>query len=158
MNLDKVKSLEHFNNVPNFYKEVITCWNINGWGQTKLPVTFTEIRKQVIWGNKFIKFENKSLFFQNWVKSGLIYVNDIINDNGSLSYDYIFEKLKFKSNWIAEFNILKRSIPKEWIETVESENSVRSTVNIKKDRLVWKNNYIETHNLQIKCFIIHQSL
>jgi hypothetical protein len=44
---------------------------------------------------------------------------------------FILEKLKFKSNWIAEFNIVKKSIPKNWIN-IKTENSAKSTVNIKR--------------------------
>ena len=36
-----------------------------------------EIRNQNIWGNKYIKFNNKSLIYKNWIDSNLLYVNDI---------------------------------------------------------------------------------
>jgi hypothetical protein len=45
-------------------------------GQTKTPSNFAEIRKQLIWGNKCIMFNNKSLMFDNWINSDLIYIND----------------------------------------------------------------------------------
>jgi hypothetical protein len=50
-------------------------------GQTKTLSHFAEIRKQLIWGNKFIRFRNKSLIFDNWINSDLIYINDILNEN-----------------------------------------------------------------------------
>ena len=53
-----------------------------GGGQTKTLSHFAEIRKQLIWGNKCIMFKNKSLMFDNWINSDLIYINDILNDNG----------------------------------------------------------------------------
>jgi hypothetical protein len=43
--------------------DVVKCWNLSGDGQTKSPVTFIDIRKQIIWGNKYITFENKPIFF-----------------------------------------------------------------------------------------------
>ena len=48
-------------------------------GQTKSPVAFIDIRKQIIWGNKHITFENKPIVFENWIKGELIYVNDILD-------------------------------------------------------------------------------
>lgn len=44
-----------------------------GGGQTKTPTHFAKIRKQLIWRSKFIMFKNKSLMFDNWIKSDLIF-------------------------------------------------------------------------------------
>jgi hypothetical protein len=56
---------ENFNDIPEFYKEIINCWVEFGGGQTKAPTNFREIRNQNIWGNKYIKFNNKSLIYKN---------------------------------------------------------------------------------------------
>ena len=63
MNIDNGKSIENFNDIPEFYKEIINCWAEFGGGQTKTPTNFREIRNQNIWGNK--KFNNKSLIYKN---------------------------------------------------------------------------------------------
>jgi hypothetical protein len=39
---------ENFNDVPEFYKEIIYCWVEFGGGQTKTPTNFREIRNQNI--------------------------------------------------------------------------------------------------------------
>jgi hypothetical protein len=72
----------------------------------------------MIWGNKHITFENKPNVFENWIKSDLIYINDILDSTKSVSSKFILEKLKFKSNWIAEFNIVNKSIPMNWTNTI----------------------------------------
>ena len=61
LNLDSTKSLNYLKKIPEFYREVVKYWNLSGGGQTKLPVTFIDIRKQIIWGNKYITFENKPI-------------------------------------------------------------------------------------------------
>ena len=48
MNLDSTKSLNNLKKIPEFYREVVKCWNLSGGGQTKSPVTFIDIRKQII--------------------------------------------------------------------------------------------------------------
>ena len=143
MNLDSTKSLNYLKKIPEFYREVVKYWNLSGGGQTKLPVTFIDIRKQIIWGNKHITFENKPIVLENWIKSDLIYVNDILDSTKTLSSKLILEKLKFKSNWIAEFDMVNKSILKNWINMIKTENSVKSIVNIKRNRIIWKNTYIE---------------
>jgi hypothetical protein len=52
-------------------------------------------------------FKNKRLMFDNWINSDLIYINDILNDNGKISQNLILDKLKYKNNWISEFICLK---------------------------------------------------
>jgi hypothetical protein len=38
-------------------------------------------------------FKNKSLMFDNWINSDLIYINDILNENGEISQNLILDKL-----------------------------------------------------------------
>jgi hypothetical protein len=83
-------------------------------------------------------------------KSDLIYVKDILDSTKTVSSKFILEKFKLKSNWIAEFNIVKKYIPKNWMNTIKTENSAKSTVNIKRNKIIWKNNYIETSYLSNK--------
>ena len=94
------------------------------------PHNFREIRKQIIRNNEFITFKNKTILFQNWIKSGLIYINDIIDDQGKISENYIINKLIKKSNWISEINILKKAMPNEWIDALQSDSSIHTVVNI----------------------------
>jgi hypothetical protein len=41
MNIDNGKSIENVNDIPEFYKEIITCWVEFGGGQTKTPTNFS---------------------------------------------------------------------------------------------------------------------
>ena len=92
MNIDKGKSIENFNDIPEFYKIEF------GGGQTKTPTNFREIRNQNIWGNKYIKFNNKSLIDKkNWIDSNMLYMNVITDENGRVSQDYLIEKIKNKT-------------------------------------------------------------
>ena len=77
MNIEYKKIKDYLRFIPDFYKEILQTWIKMGGGQTKTLSHFAEIRKQLIWGNKFILFKNKSLMFDNWINSDLIYINDI---------------------------------------------------------------------------------
>ena len=48
MNIDNGKSIENFNDIPEFYKEIINCWVEFGGGQAKTSTNFREIRNQNI--------------------------------------------------------------------------------------------------------------
>ena len=141
------QSFEHSGWYSFFWFSLQQVANICCKCQTKSPVTFIDIRKQIIWGNKHITFEN-------WIKSDLIYVNDSLDSTKTLSSKFILEKLKFKSNWIAELNIVKKYIPKNWINTIKNRNSAKST----EIRLYGKMIILRLHIYQIKCYIIHYFL
>jgi hypothetical protein len=152
MNIDNGKSIENFNDIPEFYKEIINCWVKFGGGQTKTPTNFREIRNQNIWGNKYIKFNNKSLIYKNWIDSNLLYVNDIIDENGRVSQDYLTEKLKNKINYFSEFSQLKKAIHKEWYVQLSEEKSVKTTINIKKENIISAGRVINMDKLVNKDF------
>jgi hypothetical protein len=52
--------------------------------ENKSPHNFREIKKQIIWGNKYIKYKGKCLVKVNWIKSGIIFINDILDEYGHI--------------------------------------------------------------------------
>ena len=56
MNIEYKKIQDYLRYIPDFYKEILQTWIKMGGGQTKTLSHFAEIRKQLIWGNKFIMF------------------------------------------------------------------------------------------------------
>ena len=54
------------------------------------------------------------------------------------------------SNWISEFSILKNALPKNWIDILKKESSVKSIVNIKKDYFIWNDQFINLSTLSNK--------
>ena len=139
-NLDNITVNKYAKQIPEFYGEVLRSWNKIGGGQNRTPLNFADVRKQIIWGNKLIKFDHKTLLFNNWINSDLIYVNDILDENGEISHNFILNHLNNKSNWITEFTIMKKAIPKEWVDIIKTENSKKSVVNICKNYVLIKGN------------------
>ena len=109
MNLENTSKLgNHAKNIPTFYQNIINSWVEIGGGQTEKPNTPTEIISQVIWGNKFIKHNNKVLIFENWINSNIIRIHDLIDENGKINENIILDKLDHKENWIAEIMTIKQ--------------------------------------------------
>jgi len=57
---------------------------------------------KIIWGNSYIRLNNKTLVFKTWIKLDIIYINDIINNDGLIDQTIILEKRLYKGNCIAE--------------------------------------------------------
>ena len=56
--------------------------------------------KCIIWNNRLIKVENKSLFLKNWYEKGIVYIHDLLNEEGTwLSYDQFQNKLNNRTNF-----------------------------------------------------------
>ena len=75
MNIDVKKQKQFLNNIPEFYKNVFTSWIKTGGGQLSSPLTFSNVRKLIVWGNRFITFDImisefsilKQAFPKNWI-------------------------------------------------------------------------------------------
>ena len=132
MNNQETKSLDKtvWNKTPEFYQELIKSWVKTK--VTNTPRNYLDIRKQIIWGNSYIKFKGNCLYFHSLIESDITYINDIIDNNGKISEEVIRSKLINKQNCIAEFAKLKKSIPSGWVNEMKTENSYKTTVNVDK--------------------------
>ena len=93
---------------------------------------FHDIRNQLLWGNANIKNKlNKTLIFRKWIDSGLLFIDNIISNSGSICETKVLQKLKDKSDWIREINVVKSSISNTWKRILKSDISLKTKVNIK---------------------------
>ena len=49
----------------------------------------------------------KCLVFKHWICSNIIFVEDILSDDGSISEDVVLSRLHNQTNWIAELSLIK---------------------------------------------------
>ena len=109
MNTEKEKHIPI--KLPLFYKNVITSWHECGGGK-KSPQSAADIRKEIIWGNKYIQTKGKTIYFKHWNNSNINFIDDLIDKEGNfLKGEKILEKLKVTSNWIGEYHKIVKSIP-----------------------------------------------
>jgi hypothetical protein len=84
------------------------CWVNTGGGQLPYSKYFANIRKQLIWGNKYIKVKGQSLRFNNWIESNLIYINDLLVEKEKISQEIkVQSKLDFRILYFKK-GIIKR--------------------------------------------------
>ena len=148
MNIDSFKNLPPMKpKLPAFYLDLVKTWIEFTHGSIKKPKHFYEIRKQLLWGNYMLKnTSGKLIIFQHWIKSGILFVNDVLSQNGSVDEGIIYRKLKDKKNWIAETKLLKMAIPNEWkrqLKLQESKNTkvkTNLTVSLKPGSIFQKMN------------------
>ena len=130
MNIEKEKLLPV--RIPQFYKEVILSWHSCGGG-LKAPQSEAEIRKQLIWGNKYIQTKGKTIFYENWHKSNINFIDDLLDETGNLKSGVeIFQQLQgySRANWLMEYTTILKSIPKTWKDMLKNINM---NVKLKKE-------------------------
>ena len=136
-----------------FYKNILDTWfefKSTDTTCTTLPTDFHTIRQQLLWGNKHIQFKGKGIIFKSWIESGILFVNDIIHpSSGKIDEHIILDKLKNKSNWISQINIIKNVIPRIWKIALNSNASTKTYV---KTTLEIKINHLCVLNLCNKDF------
>ena len=118
--------------LPIFYRDLIHCWHLCGGGQ-KAPQDANDIRKEIIWGNKFIQTKGKTLYYKHWKESNINFIEDLLNAEGNFkSGDEVFHKLNQTNNWLTEYLTIQKAIPKTWKDLIKECNmQIKVKKNIK---------------------------
>ena len=123
-NFSKIKYVHNIERMSKFYKDLLEAWLSGGGNQTN-DSSFKDIRQQVLWNNENIQFNNKGIFMENWIDSGFIHLNDIMKSQGD-----ILNSLITKNNWIAEYSMIMKAIPREFknkMFSIDSKNTIVNT-------------------------------
>mgnify|MGYP000527767340 FL=1 len=96
--------------LPVFYGNVFSAFNRCKKQKNVNTLNRDEFLSQFIWNNNLFQYENKPLCFENWIKSGILYVKDIFDENGEF-YDmmYFTQKLVRKNNILCEYIMLRKA-------------------------------------------------
>ena len=76
--------------------------------------------------------KNKSLWFQHWIDSGIVYINDLLDNTGSINIGAIKSKLSIQRNWIAEYHAVMAALPVTWKTAIMCHESRVTLVTINK--------------------------
>ena len=72
------------------------------------------IRTEPIWNNKNIKFKGHPLFYSNWCKAGIVYLQDLWVNGHILRYEQIEQTVGKNGGLLFEYNALVNAIPESW--------------------------------------------
>ncbi len=121
MNFQKEDEFPYFKKCPKFYKEAICAYN-KSKSMTKEDFC-KNIKDQIIWGNRFLKFEGKSLFFRNWIDKGIIKIKNLKFVNNKIDHDFIYETVSDKSNIFHQLSLLTKAFKPFQILITQNEPS-----------------------------------
>jgi len=81
--------------IPLFYRQVLYAW----YELNTTPLTGLDIRREIIWLNKYIKIDNMSVFNTNLYQNGVCSIKDLLNEEGLfMNYDDFINKYNIQIN------------------------------------------------------------
>ena len=96
---------------PLFYKEILSAWQEI---HSTEPSSADEYESEIIWNNRFIKIDGKSVFFPSWYRKGVVKIRDLLNDDRKfLSRVEFQEKYALQVNFLQYYGLLN-AIPSIW--------------------------------------------
>ncbi len=98
------------NTIPGFYKDIIFAYNISKL--MRIEDFHNNLVHQPIWGNKFLTFKNKCLFFKSWIDAGITTMGNLRIVDGRIDVDYLMNIILNHSSFYREVNILQKAINK----------------------------------------------
>ena len=89
--------------LPEFYRTLL-CY----WQELKLSTDSKEIPvyDQIIWNNRNIRLDGKTIFNTEWYKKGIIYIHDLLNADFNFLSLTEFKKKKFVQCAMPVYKIL----------------------------------------------------
>ena len=97
--------------LPEFYKECIVAWTLLNEDN---PSSLSEIANQVIWNNRFICIESKSIYHSRLVDLGIVKIGDLYDTRGDLksNKEPLYSTLSPVEHFL--FFSLFNAFPQEW--------------------------------------------
>jgi hypothetical protein len=99
-----------------FYNSLFETW---AKLHNRPPTTGEQVLRETIWNNSYIRADNKTFYYKNWVQKGITFIKDLINQRGQ-----IMDKQEFLAHTGIKLRPLQyesaiSAIPKQWKKLVK---------------------------------------
>ena len=81
-----------------------------------------DLSKAIIWNNKFICIDSKSVYFRNLAKKGILRMGDLISNNNELIVKSSYKLRELNISPLDTFKLISviDALPVEWRESINS--------------------------------------
>jgi len=125
--------LLNLSNMPAFYIDVLKAWT-EVQGLCKADFHQNNIRSSILWNNKNITIEGKSVYWKEWHTAGIDRLEDLLDENNSfLGYHQFCRKTGLKPPFTKFFGLIS-AIPSKWKQTLRSGINLNSQETNKPDQ------------------------
>ena len=104
-----------------FYKQCFDAWSdLNN----KVPLSFQEIVNEIIWNNKFLCVDKKSVFRRDLFSIGLLKIGDLLSCNNTTTFIFITMNLLLNPEQSVFVMSIIDSIPAHWHTIIKDASSL----------------------------------
>ena len=117
------------NDIPKF-KDPFYASLIQSWSKIhNEPIdTAEDICKQILWKNKFIKINGKTVNYKTWREHNILLVHHLLDQQGKFATKrYLEHKYSFTID-IMKYNSLISAIPKQWRQKIKEDSNINNYV------------------------------
>ena len=137
-NFRKSDSFPIVTKLPAFYQDVILAFNNAKYITPQYLLNKHDIVQQPIWGNEYFKINNSCLYLKNFIESRILYVKDLINNNGNIMNDHeLYNCMQSKQDYLRSVYIVKNHVIKK---IVQFDVNIAPYVKITDMRYIMYNN------------------
>ena len=125
--------LLNLSNMPAFYIDILKAWT-EVQGLCNVGIHQNNIRSSILWNNKNITIEGKSVYWKEWHTAGIDRLGDLLDENNSfLGYYQLCRKTGLKPPLTKFFGLIS-VIPSKWKQALRSGINLNSQQTKKPDQ------------------------
>jgi len=116
--IEIINDMLNSNNPNQFWKDVFNAWaKVTDCHQ---PINYEQVQRSLLWYNENIKVGKKTLYYYHWVKNGVDFVNDLLDNNGNfLTLEAFRNKFNVRTNFL-EYGGLVRAIKRSFSDIMDN--------------------------------------
>ena len=102
------------------------------------PTDKIDVLNQYLWGNRHVQYNNSkmtsvSLYFQSFIKEGILRVKDLKIKDGNIDEYFLYENIKDKRDIFKEILLLKKALKKFRVVLMDHNPSTTNIVDFMED-------------------------
>ena len=118
------------NKINSFWKCVVNSWSQI---ESKVMITPKDILAEPIFLNNNIRINNKIFFYKEFCKKDIFFINDIIDDNGTiLAFDTLKTKFNLRVPFLTYLSLVN-AIPRNWRIQIKNHKRLENSSNTNVD-------------------------
>jgi hypothetical protein len=107
--------------LPEYYKQCFHAWLTL---KENVEITKNIVEHTVIWFNKEIKMQNRTLFNQKWYNRGIFYLGDLIGPNKEImSMNEICTKYGLEKIDLLQYSTIRQVYNRKWRKIIKGDTS-----------------------------------
>ena len=95
-------NVNYFDKLPVFYKTILESFS-----ELNTLHGYDETQDLVLFNNKDILVGGRPVYFHEWFKRGVVFINDLLNENGKfLTFKEVSDKYKCKTKFLQYYQVI----------------------------------------------------